>query len=137
MENKVKTKSIFENTLSIQVKLRFSREGMALVNNVAGSISKYLVENDMPLIYLEINKINHKDVLSFVFKEKDFLINKQICLELVRNCMEEMLEMNVKKELSYKDIDKEFSCFKSFKKELGINTDAENDKIINTHNPKM
>lgn len=51
--------------------------------------------------------------------------------------MEEMLEMNVKKELSYKDIDKEFSCFKRFKKELSINTDAENDKIINTHNHKM
>lgn len=118
MEDRIKTRAICENTLSINVKIYNNKGAVAFFNNIAGSVSKYLIDNDMPLLYLELSKKSRVDVLSFVFKEKDFVDNKSLCMELVENFMKEVVELNVKKEVTPAQIEEEFNSFKEFKNKI-------------------
>lgn len=130
MENKIKTKNICEDTISVSVILNQTKGAMAFLNNIAGSVSKYLIDNDLPLLYLEIDKTTRKEKLLFVFKENDFLNNKEVCVEFVKEFMNEISEINVKREISSTEIESELKCFKNFENKLGVKKNIVEEKRI-------
>ena len=118
MAEKIRSKGIYDNIVKMQVNLMNTKGTIAFINLAIGNVSKYLMDNDLPLAFIEMEKNVRGDKLFFIFKENEFENNKESCIDFVKKFMNELWELNTQSAVPEEKIEEIFPSMLDFKNNI-------------------